>query len=303
MKQKTFAVMGATGHIGHIVVEDLLKRGHIVRAIGRDVDKLHHLELKGAHLVISEFDDVQLLTEAFQDTYAVFTLIPPSYHETDYAGYQDRISEAIVKAIADSGVQRVVNLSSIGADQPSGTGFIAGLYRHEQRLNKLKNLTTLLQLRAAYFMDNLTFFIPSILNQQVIRYPLDGNLPIPMVATRDIGWKAADLLDSTATFSNKVFEFVGPKDVTLNHVTELLSCYLEIPELHYEMISFAEAKNLLRGHEMSDPAVDLYLEMVQAFNSGLIKPTTELTLTHKGSTTIEAFLLHVAHRLHAPLSS
>jgi putative NADH-flavin reductase len=29
MTQKIFAVMGATGHIGHVIVEDLLKRGHI----------------------------------------------------------------------------------------------------------------------------------------------------------------------------------------------------------------------------------------------------------------------------------
>lgn len=36
MSKKIFAIMGATGQIGHVVADDLLKRGHTVRAFGRD---------------------------------------------------------------------------------------------------------------------------------------------------------------------------------------------------------------------------------------------------------------------------
>lgn len=302
MTKKTFAVMGATGHIGHSVAEDLLKRGHIVRAIGRNVEKLHQLELKKSHLVITEFDDPQLLTEAFKDTYAIFSFIPPSYQQENYIAYQDRISETIVKAIAASGVRRVVNLSSMGAELPEGTGLITCLHKHEQRLNQLKNLTALIHLRPTYFMENLTQFIPMILDQKVIRSPLEGNLPIPMIATRDIGWKASDLMDSTATFSEHIFEMEGPNNVTLNQVAELLSSYLEMQALHYEKISYADAKKGMLGEGMPSQVADLFVELYQAFNSGLIRPTTELSQEHKGSTSIEQFLLHMAHRLYAPLS-
>jgi uncharacterized protein YbjT (DUF2867 family) len=303
MKQKTFAVMGATGHIGHTVAEELLKRGHIVRSIGRNIEKLHQLELKKSHLVISEFDDLQLLTEAFKDTYAVFSFLPPSLQEKNYTAYQDRISETIAKAIADSGVQRVVNLSSIGAELPKGTGIITCLHRQEQRLNQIKNLTTLIHLRPTYFMENLTHFIPSILNQKIIESALEGNLPIPMIATRDIGWRAAELMDSTADHSDNIFDMEGPKNVTMNQVAELLSTYLEMPTLRYKMASNADVKKaILAAGMMSNEAVDLYIEMNQAFNSGLIKPTTEITQDHKGGTRVEEFLRHMAHRLYVPLS-
>lgn len=302
MKQKIFAVMGATGHIGHTVAVELLKRGHIVRAIGRNIDKLRQLELMKSHLVITEFNDLQLLTEAFKDSYAVFSFLPPSYKEKEYISYQDGISETVVKAIAESGVQRVVNLSSIGAELPKGTGVITCLHKHEQRLDQLKNLADLIHLRPAYFMENLTNYIPSILSKKVIQSPLEGNLPIPMIATRDIGWKAADLLDSTTPYSSRIFEMVGPKNVTLNQVAELLSSYLDMPSLSYKKVSYADAKQAMLEQGMPNEIVNLLVEMYQAFNEGLIKPTTKLTQDHKGATSLEEFLLHMAHRLYAPLS-
>ena len=33
MSKFTFAIMGATGHIGHALTEELLKKGHKVRAL------------------------------------------------------------------------------------------------------------------------------------------------------------------------------------------------------------------------------------------------------------------------------
>jgi uncharacterized protein YbjT (DUF2867 family) len=47
MKKFTFAIMGATGHIGHHLTEELLKRGHHVRALGREPLKLQELKTKG----------------------------------------------------------------------------------------------------------------------------------------------------------------------------------------------------------------------------------------------------------------
>jgi uncharacterized protein YbjT (DUF2867 family) len=299
MRKKIFAIMGATGHIGHVVVEELLKRGHAVRAIGRSEHKLHELEIKGASSVITEFDNTEMLTQAFTDCYAVFTLIPPSYHEKDYAGYQDHISNSIVQAIKNSGVTRVVNLSSMGANLAEGTGPISGLHRNEKRLNSLQNLTTLIHFRPTYFMENLDDYIPTILGQQVICSPLDKDAKLPMVACRDIGWKAADFLDSTQDFGILVFEFVGPKAVTMQYVAECFGKVLDMPEVHYEQVSFDDAKQELLVRGISENLVDSLLEMYRAFNAGWIQPSKELTLTHRGATTIEAYIQHLGHKLFA----
>src|SRR5262249_37984387 len=141
--------------VGHVICEDLLRRGHIVRALGRDEKKLHQLELKGALPVQLNFDDVDKLSEAFKDAYAVFSFIAPALNEENYSSYQDRESQAIVKALQNANVKRIVNLSSIGADLTEGTGPIIGLCRHERRLDALPNLLSLVHLRASYFMENL----------------------------------------------------------------------------------------------------------------------------------------------------
>lgn len=297
MKQRIFAVMGASGHIGHAIVEDLLKRGHIVRAIGRSEEKLRPLMLKGAEGVCLNFEDAGALSNAFTDAYAVFTMIPPSSSEKNYGDYQDRVGDAICQAIKRSGTKHVVNLSSIGADLDEGTGPIKGLHRLEKRLDALEGLDFLVHLRPDFFMENVENYIPMIKSKGVFMSPYDENLPIAMVATRDIGWKAADFLDSTAPLGHLVFEFIGPKDVTMNHVAEVFGVVFDHPGLKYQQISMDDARKGMLASGMSPDLVDLLIEMYEGFNSGLIVATEELKPTHRGITTFEEYAHMLAHKL------
>lgn len=297
MKQRIFAIMGATGHIGHAIVEELLKRGHIVRAIGRSEEKLHHLEQKGAETFSIDFDDSEALADCFKDCYAVFTMIPPAASEKNYSSYQDNVIDAIWWALDNSGVKHVVNLSSIGADLDEGTGPIKGLHRLEVKLNTLKNLDVLVHLRPDFFMENLDNSLSTLKDKGIIYGALDPDVPIAMVATRDIGWKAADLLDSTAPLGHMVFEFAGPKNVTMNHVAEVLSWAFDHPNITYEQISMDQAKKWMLDHGMQPDTVDLMIEMYEGFNSGLIVPTEEIKATHRGITTFEEYAQMLAHKM------
>ncbi len=299
MKKKIFAIMGATGNIGQVIVEDLLKRGHTVRALGRDSKKLLQLEHKGAIPITLKFDDVDALTNAFKDAYAVFSFIPPGYRETSYSAFQDRVSEAIVKAIQNSGVRRVVNLSSVGANLAEGTGPVKGLYRHEKRLDNLKNLISLIQLRPHYFMENLNGFLPSMQNQRVIRSSQKADLSIPMVATRDIGWKAADFLDSSAPLPHLIFDFVGPKEVNMQQVCEVFAKAFDLPGLQYVEIASEDEQKALLAAGMPPEMVNLMIEMYKGFNTGLITTTQELKQSHQGTTTIEEYAQMLAHKAFA----
>lgn len=48
MAQQTYTIVGATGRIGSIIAEHLIKKGHQVRALGRDQKKLEQLKKIGA---------------------------------------------------------------------------------------------------------------------------------------------------------------------------------------------------------------------------------------------------------------
>ncbi|MGE5195729.1 MAG: NAD(P)H-binding protein, partial [Anaerolineae bacterium] len=151
MTKFTFAIMGATGHIGHILTEELLKKGHKVRALGRDAHRLQELKSKGAEILSGDFTDSILLSQAFKGCHAVFSFIPPGYDANDFEVFRDETGKAIAQAIVKAKISHVLNLSSIGAHLSSGTGPIKELHLHEERLNLIQNVNVL-HFRPSYFM-------------------------------------------------------------------------------------------------------------------------------------------------------
>lgn len=299
MEKKTFAVMGATGHIGSVVVQALLDKGHAVRALGRNEEKLRALQKKGAETLAGAFENVEILSAAFQGADAVLSFLPPSYDQEDIGVSQDAVGEAIQQALLHSHVRQVVNLSSIGAHQPHGTGPIKGLYRHEQRLNSLPNLK-LVHLRPAYFMENLYWMIPVIKMFGMIAGPLRPDLPLPMVATRDIGLKVAEFLQSMPDAERVIFEFEGPRSVTFTEATSLLGGAIAMPRLRYVQIDFVHAEMGMRAQGMKPGVIHSLLEMAKAQNDGLVKATQEITPEHRGTTSIEEFIQEFAKVFREP---
>src|SRR5512147_2858854 len=104
MSDKTYAVMGASGHIGRVIAERLLEGDHEVIVLGRSSERLKDLAAKGAKVHAGAFDDVQSLTQAFAGADGVFTMIPPDMMSHDYRAFQDRAGEAIARAVAQSKV-------------------------------------------------------------------------------------------------------------------------------------------------------------------------------------------------------
>jgi len=149
-----YAILGATGHIGSTIADILLTKGEKIRVIARSVDRLRPLVKRGAEAFAGDAADPAFLTKAFKGADAAFTLVPPNLTAKDFLAYADTMSKSIAKAVKDGKVKYVVNLSSIGADLPEGTGPIVGLHRQEERLNKIAGLN-IVHLRAAFFMENL----------------------------------------------------------------------------------------------------------------------------------------------------
>jgi len=293
MSKRIYTVLGATGHIGQVITEELLKKGHTVMALGRDPKKLAHLKEKGAHTMTPAFDNPGSLTEAFKGADGVFTMIPPSYGAEDFAAYQNETGLAIVDALRDAGVKHHVFLSSLGAEKPSGTGPIVGLHKQEKRLEEIKGLNNLF-LRPAYFMENIFWSIPVIKGMGVNGGAIRPDLPIPMVATHDIGVKAAELLDALNFTGNTVFEFGGPKAHTMKEVTAILGKAIGKPDLAYVQFPYDDAKKGMMGSGMNERLADLMVEMNKGLNEGLVEATQSLTGEHQGHLPLEEFAKFVA---------
>ncbi len=280
--------MGATGHIGQVLIKELVKKGHKVRAIGRDSLRLKGLKAKGVEIHSGDCTDHIFLTKAFKGCNAIFSFIPPGYKADDVEVLRDRTSEAIVQAIAEAKISHVLNLSSMGADLSSGTGLIKELHHHEVRLNMIPKLNVL-HFRPNYFMENLLMFLPDIKGSGIIATALKSDRPIPMVATHDIALKISEILDGLKFTGSSVFDFVGPSEISISEAVKALGKAYGKPGIKYVQLPYQQAEKELIATGMTHQLAKMMVEMYTAFNEGKIMPSQKLTAEHKGKITIEEF--------------
>ncbi|OHD68541.1 MAG: hypothetical protein A2W19_12165 [Spirochaetes bacterium RBG_16_49_21] len=264
-----YIITGATGQVGSKISKILLESGKPVRVIGRGFERLKPFMIMGAEPYEGDLEDTDFLAKAFSRATAVFSMIPPNMKAEKVRKYQQRISDSIIRALKKSGVTHVVNLSSIGAHLPGKTGPIAGLHDHEEALNKLRGLNVV-HLRAAYFMENLLFNVELMRHQGINGYPLNGDLAIPMIATRDIARIAAQCLSDLSFSGKSVRYLLGQRDLTLIEATEIIGKAIGKPGLRYVQFPYEDAEKALIGMGMSSDAARSYMEMERSVNEGLI---------------------------------
>ncbi len=264
-------VMGASGHIGGKIAELLLDSGERVRVLGRSKAKLDGLAKRGAEVQTGDATDSRFLAKAFQGAEGIFTLLPPDRTAADYRALQDAMGEATVKAVRDSGVRRVVFLSSIGADLPKGTGPIAGLNAQEKRLARLDGVHVL-NLRPGYFFENFEETLPLIKHQGINGGAIAPDVPVPMIATRDIAAVAAKDLKERRFQGVSMAELLGPRDLSHAEATRILGARIGKPDLKYVQFPYADFVKALTDTGLSKDVADQYAEMARAINEGKVKP-------------------------------
>ncbi len=265
-------ITGATGNIGSKISADLLSRGHKIRCIARNAGKLDELVGKGAEIAVGSLEDTAFLTKAFFGADAVFAMIPPNYTAPDFRAYQNSIGASIAEAIGQSGVKYIVNLSSQGAHLPDNTGPIKGLRDQEERLNKLRGVNKL-HLRPTYFMENLLVNIEMIRNMNILGSAIGGDLKFPMIATKDIAQFAVDRLLKRDFAGTSMRDLLGPSDISMNGVTEIISKKINKPDLKYVQFSYEDTEKALVGMGFSIDVSRLFVEMLKAINERLIMDT------------------------------
>lgn len=260
----TYAVLGVTGNTGKVVAETLLGQGHAVRVVVRDRAKAAAFEAKGAEVAVADVLDARALTQAFKGVDGAYALIPPSFNP-EFVAYQHAAADALRDAAKDAELRHLVLLSSVGAQHPYGTGPIAGLHYAEQHLGSLQS-TRFSFLRAAYFMENFKASL-GMLDSGILPSFLPAQFELEMVATKDIGAAAAELLQK-GTSRNQIVDITGERR-SFAHAAESLSRILG------KTITVSEAPldavvPTFKSFGMPDELAGLYREMYEGVLSGHI---------------------------------
>jgi uncharacterized protein YbjT (DUF2867 family) len=279
-----YVVLGASGNTGSIVADYLLSKGKKVRVVGRDASRLQRFVRQGAEGFTADVSDALALTKAFRGVRAAYLMLPPIVSRDE----QERESDAIAKAVKDSGLPYAVHLSSYGAHVPEGTGPVTGLHTSEQKLNAISGLN-LLHLRAAYFMENNLAAIGMIQGMGIFGHALLPDLKLPMIATRDVADYAAHrLLD--LDFSGKpTRELLGQRDLSMNEATAAIARAIGKPDLRYQQFPYDQMQQALTQAGFSPQKAAVYIEMFQAINASVLAAQELRSPQNTTATSFETF--------------
>jgi uncharacterized protein YbjT (DUF2867 family) len=281
-------ILGASGNTGSLIANFLLSRGQKVRVVGRDVRRLQRFVRKGAEALTAEMTDAAALSKAFGGARAAYLLLPPITSRED----QERQSDAIAKAVKDSGLRYAVHLSSYGAHVPEGTGPVTGLHSSEQKLNAISDLNVL-HLRAAYFMENNLAAIDMIHGMGLFGHALLPDLKLPMIATRDVGDYAAQRLMDLDFSGKETRELLGERDLSMTEATAVIARGIGKSNLRYEQFTYDQVQQVLVQMGMPPEKAAVYIEMFEAINAGLLAAREQRSPENSTPTSFETFVRDV----------
>jgi uncharacterized protein YbjT (DUF2867 family) len=284
----TITVTGATGKIGRILTERLLKNGAAVRAVARNAENLALLSAKGAKANVVSFDDIALLTEAFRGADAAFVILPGSPPNTpDYLADQARLTTNLVQAIKASDIERVVALSAQGSGLRYGS--VASLTRLEESLQSINGLSVV-ALRSCYHMTNFLRTIPLIKRAGINAGAIHADLPMPMIAARDVAGVAAEYLMAPNFSGYQTRDLLGAREYTHREATSILGTAIGKPDLPYIEWSYEEYQKNLLEMGFSASAADTLTKTWVAVNDGPGSTHPLRNASNTTSTTLEEFV-------------
>jgi uncharacterized protein YbjT (DUF2867 family) len=279
---KTYAITGATGHVGKVVVEKLRGQGHHVRPIARSAGV--------------DINDAPALARAFEGSDGAFLMIPPEYKAADLRAWQNDVGAKLSQAVERAKVRRLIFLSNINAGYEEGTGIILGVHDMEERLNGL-DIPELVHLRPTMFMETHLAAIGQIAQSGAYGGMFKPNAPFAMIATKDVGEVAAEMLTEEPWGQPRIRELLGPRDYTMAEAARIFGTAIGKPDLKYVQFPYDDARNAMLGTGLSASYVDGVIELVRSFNEGRLRAMQQpRSAQNTTSTTLQEFADEVFRR-------
>lgn len=265
-------VTGSLGNIGQHLVKKLVATGNNVTVISSSEERKAAIEHTGAKAAIGAITDTAFLATTFAGADAVYLMTPPNIGFQNIIENTTNVGKAYAEAIKQAGVQRVVMLSSVGADFDGGTGPIAGLHNIEKLYSKLQNVAITF-LRAGYFYTNFYNDIPLIKNAGIQGSNFPATTKLPLVHPQDIANAAAEELQKTA--SGHAVRYIVSDYVNAADVAKTFGNAIGKPELPWIEFTDEQALQGMTGAGVPQEIAELYTEMGVAIREGKLQTDFE----------------------------
>jgi uncharacterized protein YbjT (DUF2867 family) len=266
-------ITGSLGHISKPLTTMLVQQGHIVTVISSNAERQKDIEAIGAKAAIGTMENADFLSAAFKGAdvvYVMETLGSGSFFDPnlDFIAAINKIGNNYKQAIQQSGVKRVVHLSSIGAHTDKGNGILRMHYLVENILKTLPSDIAITFMRPVGFYYNLLGFVNAIKTQGVIAANYGGNNKIPWVSPLDIADAVAEELITHS--EGRKIRYVASDEISCNELAGILGTAIGKPDLKWLVISDEQQLNGMIAAGMNPQVAEGMVEMNAITHSGVL---------------------------------
>jgi uncharacterized protein YbjT (DUF2867 family) len=174
-------LLGSIGNINRFVIPRLIQAKHQVTVITSNPQRVANIEALGAQAAVGVMADQAFLTQAFTGADVVYLMI--SGTNPDLFGSAQRLGDIFAGAVQAAKVPQVVNLSSIGAQDPD-SGSLYAYHFIEDALCRLA--ADVAFVRPMGFYNNLFANLPTLHHNHTLYANIPDTTMRKMVAPSDI---------------------------------------------------------------------------------------------------------------------
>lgn len=264
-------ITGSLGHISKPLIKELVQKNHSVTVITSNKERKNDIVALGAIAAVGSLTDVDFVTATFKNADSVYTMVPPANYwdqQLDLFGYYEALGKNYAKAIKDTGVKQVVNLSTIGGHLAKGSGILLGANNVERILNELPSEVSITHIRPTEFYYNLLPQVHSAKNNDFMASNISGDVVNSWVSPIDIAAAIAE--EITGNFIGRQVRYVASEEINYNDLAKTLGDAIGKPDLKWVTLSDEQMENGLIEIGMKKDIAAGLTEMYAAINSGLL---------------------------------
>jgi uncharacterized protein YbjT (DUF2867 family) len=286
MIQGKVLVTGATGDTGRATVDELLARGHRVRALAHGQDeRSKKLQDRGVEVVygdLLDFGQVKAALNGVKRAYFVYPIRPGILQATAY----------FAQAAKEAGVDGLVNMSQISAREDAKSHAATDHWLSERVFDW--SGVTVAHIRPTYFAEWLLYLAPMIKAGR-LHVPFGTGKHAP-IAAEDQARVIVGILQDPAPHRGKTYPLFGPVEFTYREIAQVLSRIMG-KSVEYKQVDFEEFQTTLQGVGKASTKGNDFLfqhlrEVAIDHQNGIFAGTNDLVekLGGRPPMTLEAFI-------------
>jgi NAD(P)H dehydrogenase (quinone) len=257
-------VTGATGHLGGLVIDDLLARGvapDTIAAVVRSEEKAAHLAAKGVQLRIADYARPETLAGAFTEGDRVL------FVSGSEVGQRVAQHTAVVEAATKAGVGLLAYTGILGG--PDADLRLADEHKATEELILASKLPYTF-LRNGWYTEVYTANLPTVLEHGAV-VAAAGEGRVASAARADYAAAAAAVLIGEG-HENRAYELSGD---TAWSFAEYAAAVAEATgrEIAYTSVSPEQYLGILKGAGLPDAFAEILVDVDAAISRGLLAKT------------------------------